>query len=139
MEDNMRDYQVIMGNIGNALMNTVAMGLNYEGWSDEFSYEEVRERYESLIEQMKDILKEDIGDITKLPASELKKMGFKRWTDEEPELKDLLLIPLWVLILIPDGTVLTSISGDRVIKGRDDFDTDVRFGCIPFGIMKEDN
>jgi len=35
---------------------------------------------------------------------------------------------------IPDGTVLTSISGERVTKGTDYIDMDTRFGHIAYGI-----
>lgn len=35
---------------------------------------------------------------------------------------------------LPDGTELKSISGDRVVKGQDYIDQDVRFGYLAFGV-----
>lgn len=35
---------------------------------------------------------------------------------------------------IPDGTVLTCISGETVVKGRDVIDMDTRGGMLAYGI-----
>ena len=35
---------------------------------------------------------------------------------------------------LPDGIELRSIRGDKVIKGKDYIDDDVRFGHIAFGV-----
>jgi hypothetical protein len=35
---------------------------------------------------------------------------------------------------LPDGTELTSISGDSKIKGKDYIDMDTRFGHIAYGV-----
>ncbi|MFA6526746.1 MAG: hypothetical protein WCT26_05070 [Candidatus Buchananbacteria bacterium] len=39
---------------------------------------------------------------------------------------------------LPDGTKLTSIVGDQVIKGRDQIDLETRGGYISFGFLEED-
>lgn len=45
----------------------------------------------------------------------------------------------WIFTLeeyeqLPDGIELTSITGNKVIKGKDYIDLDVRFGCIAYGV-----
>lgn len=47
---------------------------------------------------------------------------------------------LWLLTQsefnrLPDGTVLTSISGKTVIKGVNHIDLDVRAGYLAFGVV----
>lgn len=115
----------VMRNVGKILMNKIQMGLSYENWSNEFSYKEVKESYANIKEQLSEI----IGDITELSADELKELGFKKWEEES----ELYLIPLWAFDLIPDGTELESINGDKAIKGKDEIDLEVRFGCIAWG------
>lgn len=53
------------------------------------------------------------------------------WSDEK---SDLLLIPLYLLPIIPIGTELTSIFGEKVIYDGHNVDKDIRFGCIAWGI-----
>lgn len=38
------------------------------------------------------------------------------------------------LLRVPDGTVLTSILGERMVKGTDPIDDDTRGGYLAFGI-----
>ena len=56
-----------------------------------------------------------------------------KWDDE----KD----PLWLITpeefeLLPDGLELECISGHKMIKGKDYFDDDTRFGCLAYGIRE---
>jgi hypothetical protein len=121
-----KNLSVVMKNVGKVLMNNIQMGLSYDEWSDEFSYKEIKDRYSKVKEELNGI----IGDITAMSAEELKELGFTKW-DEESEIH---LIPLWAFDLIPDGTELESIDGDKVTKGKDEIDLDVRFGCIAWGL-----
>lgn len=116
---------VVMRNVARILMKSVQTGITYEKWSDEFSYKEIKESDLSIKEHLSVIL----GDITKLSKEELNILGFEKWEE-----RDLYLIPLWAFDLIPDGTELESIGGDKVIKGKDEIDLDVRFGCIAYGL-----
>jgi hypothetical protein len=116
-----------MGAVALQMMNITAQGIQY-GWSTEFSYSEIKERYEDIKSQLGDLL----GDITELSGEELNILGFKLWDEES----GVYLAPLWAYDLIPDGTVLTSIDGDTLVKGEDDIDFDVRFGCLAYGIKR---
>jgi len=109
-----KNLTTVMKDIGLTLMSTL-----------EYSYEEIKEEHSKIKETLKAI----IGDITELSVDELKELGFKKWEEES----ELYLIPLWAFDLIPDGTVLESISGERAIKGKDEIDLDVRIGCIAWG------
>jgi hypothetical protein len=120
------DLQVIMSRIGNNLLNAVTMGLVYESWSNETAYSEIVECYKKIQEQLRDKL-----DLTELSEDELFKLGFKKWEEEDEQL----LIPLWAYNFLEDGTELICIDGTTAIKGKDDIDLDVRFGCIPYGII----
>lgn len=117
----------MMGRIGNNLMNTIQMGLTYEQWGKEFSYEEVIRSYERIKDQAKEI----VGNPVDLSDEDLKNLGFKKW-DEDSEIR---LIPIWAYDLIPDGTELTSIGGSKTVKGTNEIDLDVRFGCIAYGFV----
>jgi hypothetical protein len=126
-----KDFNLILGNIGKSIMNTVAMGVSYN-WSKEFSFSEAEERFTDILKELKEIIEEEAGSITALSEDNLKTLGFKLWDEKDP----LYLIPLWLYTLIPDGTELTSISGDKAVKGTDSIDLDVRFGCIAWGFYK---
>lgn len=120
------NLNTVMTNVSKILMSNIQMGINYEGWSDEFSYKEIREKYANIKEELKDI----IGDVTTLSLEELKELGFSKWSEES----GLRLIPLWAFDLIPDGAELESIGGEKAVKGKDEIDLDARFGCIAWGL-----
>ncbi len=66
--------------------------------------------------------------ITTSTLEELLLLGFGRWDEE------LILIPLWIFPFINDGVKLYSFDGEVVEKGKDEIDTDFRFGCMAYGI-----
>lgn len=112
---------------GSILLTNIEMGLSYK-WSVGFAHDELVSAYDNLL----DTFKEKLGDVKTLSVNEMLDIGFCRWDDDS----ELYLIPLWVLQFVPDGTLLTSISGDTKIKGVDEIDLDVRFGCLAYGIDK---
>ena len=72
-------------------------------------------------------------DITKLTLEEARELRFLRW-DEHGKLY---LFPLWVVPLIPEGLMVTSIGGETFpFDDRSDLDT--RFGCVAFGLNFSD-
>lgn len=74
-------------------------------------------------------------DITKLTREEAVELRFGK-SDED---SDLYLFPLWMVPLIPDGMMVTSIGGEEFPFNSKTTDTDVRFGCVAFGLkFKED-
>lgn len=118
----------IMSMVANQLMNTIQMGIEYApNWGTEFSYKEILKIHEKSLEK----LKEEIGDLKDYTKQELLQLGFRGWSSETP---NLLLIPIWAYYLIPDGTELICINGEKKIKGKDYIDMDVRTGCIAYGI-----
>lgn len=56
-------------------------------------------------------------------------MRFQNWDDK------LLLIDKDVFDILPNGTVLTSIMGNKYTKGTDMFDFDTRFGMLAYGFL----
>lgn len=83
---------------------------------------------------MKDQIREIVGGIEALSIKEMLYLGFSRWDENQP----LYLIPLWFYDLIPDGIELTSIFGDKVIKGSGKVNLDIRFGLIAWGLTRDE-
>ena len=124
----MSELVEMMERAGSVSFNTMA-SLDEFGWSEDFQLQEAKDKYKKMKEQVKDKVNE-LGGILNLGERELQALGFKRWSDGS----ELMLIPLWALDMIPDGTELKDIFGGTSIKGQDVIDTDIRFGCIPYGI-----
>lgn len=72
-------------------------------------------------------------DITKLTLDEAKGYRFCRWDENS----NLWLFPLWVVPLIPEGLMVTSISGET-FPFDSTTDLDTRFGCVAFGLRFDD-
>jgi hypothetical protein len=56
-----------------------------------------------------------------------------RWGKEEGE-NNLWLLTEEEFNRLPDGIVLESITGSKKTKGKDEIDTDTRFGHMAFGV-----
>lgn len=72
--------------------------------------------------------------MTRADAKALIDRGYRWWDDQHT----LLLIPVRCLDEIADGTTLTAIDGEEVVKGRDEIDTDTRGGLLAYGLPVED-
>ena len=59
-------------------------------------------------------------------------MAQNTWKLDNGDKIDLLTIP--ELNALPDGTVVTCISGDKFTKGKDYLDDDTHFGYTAFGL-----
>ncbi len=104
----------------NFIVNLNAMAFEYDSWSDDFKLKEIREGYDKYREELN-------IDFTNFSKDELLEIGFNMWDEK------LILMPLWAFHICNDGAILTSISGDEKVKGKDEIDTDIRFGCIACG------
>lgn len=69
-------------------------------------------------------------DITKLTREEAVELRFGKWDADS----DLYLFPLWLVPLIPEGFMVTSIIGEEFPFDPKTTDTDIRFGCVAFGL-----
>lgn len=69
-------------------------------------------------------------DVTKLTREEAVELRFGKWDADS----DLYLFPLWLVPLIPDGLMVTDISGEEFPFDSKTADTDIRFGCVAFGL-----
>ena len=105
--------------------NKVAETVQYH-WSDGFCRREIRESHGKFINELKKHI-----DFDHLTREEAKELRFMRWDEDMP---DLYLIPLWLLPVVPIGTELTSIGGEKIIYDGTNVDNDIRFGCIAYGI-----
>lgn len=107
-------------------VNKVAETVQYESWSDEMARNENRKYMSMMLEELKRHI-----DWNKLTREEAFELRFRLWDEDMP---DLFLIPLYLLPIVPIGTELTTINGDKVLYLGDNVDKDTRFGCIAYGI-----
>ena len=104
-------------------MNKIATFAKYN-WSGDFIISESKE----FLNKFKEYFEKEKIDILKISIEDLEMLGFSKWDENE-----LMLIPLWCFDLIPDGTELISISGDKKIKGKDEIDLDIRLRRTAYG------
>lgn len=128
-------------------------------WDEEYKKKSLNDAWQKVQEQFK----EDI-DWNSLTESQCKALHFGRWqsekdieeqisflkselekghlTKEEFDKKvanekntiGLRLIPLYLYPSLPIGIILTSIDGKEIAFDGSNIDTDVRFGCLAWGI-----
>ena len=60
---------------------------------------------------------------------------FKEKKQKYLNTKGLMLIPLWLFPLLPIGTEVISIFGDKIIYDGKNVNNDIRMGCIAYGIV----
>ena len=82
---------------------------------------------------------EDIEEEISLIQSEfekghLTKEEFEKKVENEKNTLGLRLIPLYLYPSLPIGITLTSIDGEEIVFNGSNIDTDIRFGCIAWGI-----
>jgi len=119
----MSELDMIMCRIASSLLNTIERSRDS---SDEHALVLIRDFHENI----KDLLIDHVGDITKLSLDDLISLGFTKWKD------DLYLIPFWLFELVPDGVEFTTINGETIVKGVDTLDIDSRMGMLSFGFDK---
>jgi hypothetical protein len=102
--------------------------INAYSWSDEFCRKELKKCQEQLYEYFTEI------DYTEFTPTELKKLGFNMWDDEEEDV--LYLAPIWVVDTIKQGSLLHTISGDPITVGMEELSKESRNGASAFGFRK---
>lgn len=108
-------------------LNGLCMGPAYS-WEPAYQVKKAEEYYLNSSNQLS-INTFTLVELQSVSTDDLMKLGFRRWSDD-----DEYLIPLWFLPHLQTGTDLICIDGT---KQSDDFDTDVRGGCIPYYFIHE--
>jgi hypothetical protein len=115
-------YFNVMKNYKRMCSNLIANISSYDVWGDEFCRSEIRKLYDKLIKEFQDI------DFTQFTMDELKEFDFRMWDENT------ILMPVWVLDCISDGTILTSIDGEQITFDKSKgLDKDERFGATAYG------
>lgn len=106
--------------------NKVSESVVYANWNDGFARSEVHQHTMNFLSALRRLI-----DLTKLTREEAVDLAFRKLETRG----DLYLIPLYLLPLIPVGTVLTSIDGRRVVYDGSNINTgDILYGCLAYGI-----
>jgi hypothetical protein len=114
-------YFNVMKNYKRSCSNLVA-NISCYNWSDQFCREEIKSLYNKLINEFKGI------DFTEFSIDELKELDFRMWDE------NIILMPVWALDCLVDGTLICSISGDYFeFDESKGLDKDERFGASAFG------
>jgi hypothetical protein len=103
----------------------------YNSWGDEFATKNIRD-IPGRIKQYDWFQPIDPNDLS---IEEMKKLGFNRWNKES----GIWLIPLWMHPFLVDMFNYACISDEIPKMGaRKDIDTDHRFGCLAYGVVKHE-
>ena len=141
------------------LANQIACTYVYKTWSEEFKKECLNDAWQKVQEQFKKDIdwnaltesqckalhfgswqsKEDVEEEIHILQSEfekghLTKDEFDKKVANEKNTLGLRLIPLYLYPSLPIGITLTSIGGEDIVFDGSNIDTDIRFGCLAWGI-----
>ena len=100
-----------------ALTESQCRALHFRSWQSEEDIEETISYLQSEL---------DKGNITK--------EEFDKKVAKEKNTIGLRLIPLYLYPSLPIGIILTCINGEEVVFDGSNIDTDIRYGCIAWGI-----
>jgi hypothetical protein len=113
------------------LITNAAETMTYECWNDEFATKNIRSIPGKVIETDW-FLPINPNDFT---SKEMDELGFGTWSKES----GIRLIPLWMHPFLVDMFSCSSISEtEPVVRARKDIDTDHRFGCLAYGVVKHE-
>lgn len=120
-EDKVKYFNVVK-NYKRMASNLVSEISSYKNWSDEFCRKQVKELYAKLVEKF------DGVDFTEFTVEELKQLDFQLWDENT------ILMPVWALDCLIDGTKVVSIDGQEITFDKSKgLDKDTRFGCTAYG------
>jgi hypothetical protein len=119
---NKQEYLNVFKNYKRLASNLISNISSYDSWSSDFSVKEIKALYSKLIREFQDI------DFLQFTSDELKELDFSMWDE------NIILMPVWAIDCLPDGCIVTSISGDeRVFDKKKGLDKDERFGSTAYG------
>ena len=130
----MNDVLNILRNGLLKLATSAAMGLHYTSWDDQTVRKELENAEKEMTEAAikADRFNEFLANSTQEEIDALSELGFSRWDDPDDEGYQLRLIPLYAVSLLDPELEVTSIMDS--VKKLKDADTDIRFGCIAYGV-----
>lgn len=113
-------------------LKSIGAPLNYESWSNDFKLSEIKNSYDKFLSYIKDMI-DNIGGWNNLTYQDMKNLGFEKWKLDSGEI--IMLIPLYLYSLIPEGLEVISIFGEKIVYDGTNIDNDERLGLLAYGIM----
>lgn len=108
--------------------------LNTYNWGANYKERKLKYAFDTFYKSLQKESNNHLVDLSRMTVETAKEMGLRKWDDNG----DLYLFPLWFMPLIPIGTEVTAINGEKIIYDGTNLDNDIRFGCIAYGIeLKE--
>lgn len=124
------DFMEIMENYI-YFLKSIGAPLNYGSWSNDFKLSEIKNSYNKFLSYIKDMI-DNIGGWDSLTYQDMKNLGFKEWKLDSGD--NIMLIPLYIYSLIPEGLEVTSIFGQKIVYDGTNIDNDERFGLLAYGL-----
>ena len=104
-------------------------------WDEEYKKKSLNDAWQKVQEQFKEDIEEEISFFqSELDKGHLTKEEFDKKVANERNTLGLRLIPLYLYPSLPIGITLTSIGGEERVFDGSNIDTDIRFGCLAWGI-----
>lgn len=141
------------------LANRVSQSTTYESWDDAFCRKDVKDAMTVFLNELKmhidweNLTNEDCNNLRfgrwqseadveeeisalskELKDGKLTLQEYKKRVEEQRNTLRIRLIPLYLLPILPVGTKVISIFGKEKIYDGKNIDTDIRFGCLAYGI-----
>lgn len=106
--------------------NCISETTEYKGWSNEFCRSKIKDANDQFVK----LLGEHI-DFDNLTVEEYFELGFIKY---DMCSKKIMLIPLYLLPVLPIGIEVICISGRHIKYDGSNLDNETRGGCIAYGI-----
>ena len=104
-------------------------------WDEEYKKKSLNDAWQKVQEQFKEDIEEEISLIrSEFGRGHLTKEEFEKKVANEKNTLGLRLIPLYLYPSLPIGITLTSINGEEIMFDGSNINTDIRFGCLLWGI-----
>lgn len=112
-------------------LKSIGAPLNYASWSNNFKLSEIRDGYDKFLSSIR-VMIDNTGGWDNLTYQDMENLGFEKYNMVSGE--SIMLIPLYLHPLIPEGLKVTSIFGVNIVYDGTNIDNDERLGLLAYGL-----